>query len=527
MNRLFLLLFGAMSLVAHAQVPNYVPTEGLVAFYELENSLLDIGEGESHGSSESAQFSCETEDDGFCSLILTEESPYVNLSSSLELNGTQGGISMGGWVKLESMELSNWKLILDVTDGSANNSWGDRIQMGVIQDESGLFWNSGAHFDNDITVDYLLDTPWDIEFGRWYHFMVTYDFDGSLTHYVDGVPVNDTDVSNVGDCFLAGGNNGSRRIGARAHNQNTDLKWEGGLRSIGIWERPLAPSEVEMMFQLSSVQLIGCTDSTACNFSIEANLDDGTCEFGCLYCGEGTVWDSNTSSCIVANPTDTDLDGCTGVGDVLEVLSTFGQCYTDAATIWTCGDPMNYHGYDYATVQIGEQCWFAENLRSPTLSNGDTIQDELSQSEWNALTTPGRTTYGYGDTWVYSGSNDVESNLENYGQLYNGYAVITEQVCPIDFHVPSIQEWEELFEENLLTHLKASPEDTPSWNGTNESGMSLAAGGYRGNDGYAGESVNTRFWTGNGTNRFTITETSYYLDSRPSYYGCYIRCIKD
>ncbi len=201
-----------------------------------------------------------------------------------------------------------------------------------------------------------------------------------------------------------------------------------------------------MMFQLSSVQLIGCTDSTACNFSIEANLDDGTCEFGCLYCGEGTVWDSNTSSCIVANPTDTDLDGCTGVGDVLEVLSTFGQCYTT----WACGDPMNYHGYDYATVQIGEQCWFAENLRSPTLSNGDTIQDELSQSEWNALTTPGRTTYGYGDTWVYSGSNDVESNLENYGQLYNGYAVITEQVCPIDFHVPSIQEWEELFEENLL-----------------------------------------------------------------------------
>ena len=28
MNRLFLLLFGAVSLVAHAQVPDYVPTEG-------------------------------------------------------------------------------------------------------------------------------------------------------------------------------------------------------------------------------------------------------------------------------------------------------------------------------------------------------------------------------------------------------------------------------------------------------------------------------------------------------------------
>ena len=36
MNRLFLLLFGAVSLVAHAQVPDYVPTEGLVAWYPFQ-----------------------------------------------------------------------------------------------------------------------------------------------------------------------------------------------------------------------------------------------------------------------------------------------------------------------------------------------------------------------------------------------------------------------------------------------------------------------------------------------------------
>ena len=34
--------------------------------------------------------------------------------------------------------------------------------------------------------------------------------------------------------------------------------------------------------------------------------------------------------CVVATPTDVDLDGCTGVGDVLEVLATFGQCYDDS-----------------------------------------------------------------------------------------------------------------------------------------------------------------------------------------------------
>ena len=38
MNRLFLLLFGALSLVAHAQVPDYVPTEGLVGWWPLDGN---------------------------------------------------------------------------------------------------------------------------------------------------------------------------------------------------------------------------------------------------------------------------------------------------------------------------------------------------------------------------------------------------------------------------------------------------------------------------------------------------------
>ena len=102
---------------------------------------------------------------------------------------------------------------------------------------------------------------------------------------------------------------------------------------------------------------------------------------------------------------------------------------------------------------------------------------------------------------VYSGSDDVESNLENYGRLYNGYAVITEQVCPIDLHVPSIQEWEELFEENLTYSSQGKSRGlliSKLERHRNESGMSLAAGGYRGNDGYAGEQRSTlAFWTGN------------------------------
>ena len=38
-----------------------------------------------------------------------------------------------------------------------------------------------------------------------------------------------------------------------------------------------------------------------------------------------------------------------------------------------CGDPLTYWDYDYATVLIGDQCWFSENLRNLLYSNGDLI----------------------------------------------------------------------------------------------------------------------------------------------------------
>ena len=51
---------------------------------------------------------------------------------------------------------------------------------------------------------------------------------------------------------------------------------------------------------------------------------------------------------------------------------------------FSCGDHVSYQGYDYATVMIGEQCWFAENLRSENYENGDAIPAGLSDSEWTS-----------------------------------------------------------------------------------------------------------------------------------------------
>ena len=43
-------------------------------------------------------------------------------------------------------------------------------------------------------------------------------------------------------------------------------------------------------------------------------------------CGEGTVWDASAMTCVVANPSDTDFDGCVSMTDLLDLLTVFGTC---------------------------------------------------------------------------------------------------------------------------------------------------------------------------------------------------------
>ena len=125
---------------------------------------------------------------------------------------------------------------------------------------------------------------------------------------------------------------------------------------------------------LASVPEEGCTDHEACNYDADAIFDDGTCydcDIPASHCGVGTMWDAETQTCIVANPADINFDGCVQLNDLLDLLSAYGDCGAGESP-WQCGDPLEYQGYDYETVQIGEQCWFAENckyLPSVSLSN--------------------------------------------------------------------------------------------------------------------------------------------------------------
>ena len=105
---------------------------------------------------------------------------------------------------------------------------------------------------------------------------------------------------------------------------------------------------------------------------------------------------------------------------------------------------IDYDGNVYNTVQIGNQCWIKENLRTTHYSDGTII-----------LLYPESSTGSSSIAYRYYPNND-SSNVSTYGYLYNWKAVMrnsassytnpsfVQGVCPTGWHVPSISEWESL-----------------------------------------------------------------------------------
>jgi len=133
-------------------------------------------------------------------------------------------------------------------------------------------------------------------------------------------------------------------------------------------------------------------------------------------------------------------------------------------------------GNIYPTISIGNQIWFAENLKTTRLNDGTPISNPEDQDEWINTVDPAY-------CWMM---NDL-SFKEEYGALYNGYAVQTNKLCPVGWHVPSTDEWDELLEHaggSYSAGCKLKETGTEHWAVThscvtNEFGFSLLPGGQR------------------------------------------------
>jgi uncharacterized protein (TIGR02145 family) len=103
---------------------------------------------------------------------------------------------------------------------------------------------------------------------------------------------------------------------------------------------------------------------------------------------------------------------------------------------------QSYAQQSFESVTIGEQTWMTKNLDVSTFRNGDTIPHAQTEDEWLKAGENKQ------PAWCYF-KNDPR-NGENYGKLYNWYAVNDSRgLAPEGWHIPNRDEYVELFKDFL------------------------------------------------------------------------------
>ncbi len=128
---------------------------------------------------------------------------------------------------------------------------------------------------------------------------------------------------------------------------------------------------------------------------------------------------------------------------MLFILVLFFRVFlVNETSFWSCGDDFvdQRDGNIYSTVEIGDQCWFAQNLsylpevNIPDLSKAGSIEEAVSQKE------PAFYVYGYDNGDLKEAKST--KNYEVYGTLYNQPASLI--ACPEGWRLPSDNDWQEL-----------------------------------------------------------------------------------
>ena len=207
-----------------------------------------------------------------------------------------------------------------------------------------------------------------------------------------------------------------------------------------------------------------------------------------------------------------------------------------------CSSVTDYDGNVYRAVQIGSQCWMAENLRTTHYADG-------SSASWTSNYFLDATIYGYNYNW-----NAVMNGADGSGSIPSG----VQGICPTGWHVPSTSEWAVLTGYlsvrsqylcgNSWNYIAKSLASTSGWNSSsgscyvgyqqannNSTGFNAYPAGYSTNNSGYNHHQSACFWTSSSSdennahylylsyNSYTITSSTYNKSS----YRMSVRCLKD
>ena len=286
-RKLLTLLSLALATCNFAQVPNYVPTNGLVGWWPFNGNAVDESVNTNDGTVNGATLTTDRFGNANSAYSFDGVDDHVNLLYNSSLNCPAGTVNV--WVNFNGI-LNGQKNIFSQPQG--------RPQIVILDNKGRINWRaSDGSFPSTSTINDLISNQWAMLTGVY--------SESNLSIYLNGIFQSSTNTSlTQSTCSLLDFQIGGfyQTFSSCSNILGYTQMFNGKIDDIGFWNRALTNCEILDLYnaQLNSLANAGADASITCTSNQNGVAIGAAAASGVTY-----SWSPATSlsSATVANPT--------------------------------------------------------------------------------------------------------------------------------------------------------------------------------------------------------------------------------
>ena len=509
MKRIILTLtlaFFTLPMLNAQDLPSYVPTDGLIAYYPFNGNANDASGNGHHGTVNGATLANDQNgnDNKAYEFIVNESASWGSPQEEIEIDFSSSMnsnlLSLSAWVnprEKPSPYNDRSHSIFGRWEGGVQNE----IFRFVVGNDNALYFQI-SDGNNNIENYSGGNVPYD----SWTHVSAVLN-EKNIKLYVNGQKVSDelfvNNINTTGNSDLT--------IASMPMSNGTWYFFDGHLDEMGYWNRALTEQEIQNLYTSSTgdILLNGIV-------SVESNQIKN-----------------------VADPTDNQDAATKNYVDskTTEILN--GQNFSNNTQIGLTGTVRDNEGNVYETIVMcdGKQ-WTTSFLNVSKFNNGDPIYNAVSNGEWTDRSS---------SAWCYYENQDY-----GIGKLYNWWVVEDSRgIAPEGWHIATEEDWASIaeclggvsiagkkvkatFKDSQGSNASWSHNDDGSLNPSNLSGLSILGAGVRegSNGGFFLLNTHVSIWHSTSRDTQPLTQLVYNENNMnfsmtDPYDGAYILLVKD
>lgn len=339
---------------ATAQVPSYVPTNGLVGYWPFNGNANDESGNGNNGTVNGATLAADRFGEMDKAFRFDGVDDFIDITSLN--NSSYAPVTYSLWFS------ANQLVTVDFPLGNMVSLIG-RDQAGIPNQGNIGIWNNPSNSVNQQLAYYTGNTAqlfnFSPELNLWFNLVFVYSSSYSMSVYIDGIPVGDVVFDGSGltaDIPF--------RIGAGAgfDGVSTRFNWNGYIDDIGIWNRALTADEVLALYNGCDIASLAVSGNvTPTQFTQETytypntvgSTYNWTVTNGVIVTGQGT----NSIDVTWAN---------SGIGSVSVVETNASNCNGDEVTYDVVIIPTNVEELSNALILYPNPATTELNLQTTT-----------------------------------------------------------------------------------------------------------------------------------------------------------------